>query len=52
MQRPTVYINGKAPVGVGHGNCAGDSAGVEERGMPGEGRVEELGKPLELSDDE
>ena len=36
-QRPTVFENGKAPVGVGYGDCAGDSAGVGERGMPGDG---------------
>jgi hypothetical protein len=36
-QRPTVFENGKAPVGVGYGDRVGDSAGVEERGMPGDG---------------
>ena len=40
---------GKALVGVGHGDCAGDAAGVEEPGMLGNGRVEELGKPTEVS---
>ena len=43
-QRPTVFSNGMATVGVGYGNCAGDAAGVGEPGMPGDGRVEELGK--------
>ena len=48
-QRPTVFLIGKAPVSVGHGNCAGDAAGVEERGMPGDGWTTELGKPIEVS---
>jgi len=48
-QRPTVFPNGKATVGVGYGNCAGDAAGVEETGMPRDGRVEELAKPIEVS---
>jgi hypothetical protein len=48
-QRPTVFPIGKAPVGVGHGDCAGDAAGVGETGMPGDGWVEELGKPTEVS---
>ncbi len=48
-QRPTVFPNGKATVGVGYGNCAGDAAGVEEPGMPGDGQVEELAKPIEVS---
>jgi len=48
LQRPTVSLNGKATVGVGFGDCAGDSAGVRERGMPGDGWMEELGKPMEL----
>ena len=48
-QRPTVFPNGKATVGVGYGNYAGDAAGVEEPGMPGNGRVEELAKPIEVS---
>ena len=43
-QRPTVFPNGKATVGVGYGNCARDAAEVEEPGMPGDGRVEELAK--------
>jgi hypothetical protein len=30
-QRPTVFPIGKAPVGVGHGDCAGDAAGSETR---------------------
>jgi hypothetical protein len=34
---PTVFHNGKAPVGVGYGDCAGDAAGVGERGMPRDG---------------
>jgi len=37
VQWPTVFQNGKATVGVGYGDCAGDAAGVEERGMPGDG---------------
>jgi len=44
-----VFENGKASVGVGYGDCAGDSAGVGERGMPGDGWVEELGKALGFS---
>ena len=48
-QMPTVFNFGKAPVGVGYGDCAGDAAGVGEPGMPGNGRVEELGKPTEVS---
>jgi hypothetical protein len=48
-QMPTVLKSGKAPVGVGHGDCAGKSAGVGERGMPGKGWVEELGKPTAVS---
>jgi hypothetical protein len=48
-QRPTVFLNGKATVGAGYGDCAGDAAGVEEPGMLGNGRVEELGKPTEVS---
>ena len=51
-QRPTVFLYGKAPVGVGYGDCAGDAAGVGERGMPGDGQVEKLGKAFGLSDDE
>ena len=51
-QRPTVFENGKAPVGVGYGDCAGESAGVGERGMPGDGWMEELGKALGFSRDE
>jgi hypothetical protein len=47
-----VFGSGKASVGVGYGNYAGDSAGVGERGMPGDGRVKELGKALGLSPDE
>jgi len=37
MQRPTGSPIGKATVGVGYGDCAGDAAGVEVRGMSGEG---------------
>ena len=48
-QMPTVFSNGKAIVSAGHGDCAGESAGVEEHGMPGNGRVAELGKPIEVS---
>jgi hypothetical protein len=44
-----VSFSGKAIVGVGYGDCAGDSAGVRERGMPGDGWMEELGKPMGLS---
>ena len=48
-QMPTEFPSGKAIVGVGHGDCAGESAGVEARGMPGEGWMTELGKPIEVS---
>jgi len=48
-QMPTVFNFGKATVGVGHGDCVGESAGVGERGMPGKGWVEELGKPTAVS---
>ena len=48
-QMPTEFPSGKAIVGVGHGDCAGESAGVEARGMPGNGRMDELGKPTEVS---
>ena len=48
-QMPTVLKNGKAPVGVGYGDCAGESAGVGEHGMPGDGRMTELGKPTAVS---
>jgi len=51
-QRPTEFLSGKAPVGAGYGDCAGDSAGVEERGMPGNGWMMELGKPTAVSRDE
>jgi len=51
-QRPTVFPIGKAPVGAGYGDCAGDAAGVEERGMPEHGRMEELGKPIVVSQGE
>jgi hypothetical protein len=46
---PTVSVDGKATVGVGHGDCIGESAGVEERGMSGEGVVMELGRPQVVS---
>lgn len=50
MERmPTVCLNGKATVGVGYGDCAGESAGVGERGMPGNGRIAELGRSLVVS---
>jgi hypothetical protein len=48
-QMPTEFLFGKAPVGAGYGDCAGESAGVEARGMPGNGRMEELEKPTEVS---
>ena len=48
-QRPTVFPNGKAIVGAGYGDCAGDAAGVGEPGMPEDGRVKELAKPTEVS---
>ena len=44
-----MFLDGKAPVGVGYGDCAGDAAGVGERGMPGNGWMEELGKAFGLS---
>ena len=48
-QVPTVLSCGKATVGAGYGHRVGEPAGVEERGTLGEGLVEELGKPLEVS---
>ena len=51
-QMPTEFLFGKAPVGVGYGDCAGESAGVEARSMPGKGWMEELEKPTEVSFDE
>ena len=48
-QMPTVFNFGKAPVGVGYGDCAGESAGVEEQSMSGNGRMTELGKAIEVS---
>ena len=51
-QMPTVSKHGKAPVGAGYGDRAGESAGVGARGMLGKGRAEELGKPIEVSGDE
>ena len=52
VQWPTVFQFGKAIVGVGYSDCAGDAAGVGERGMPGNGWVVELGKAFGLSHDE
>jgi hypothetical protein len=46
---PTGYSLGKAPVGAGYGDCAGESAGVGEQSMSGDGRMTELGKPTEVS---
>jgi hypothetical protein len=46
---PTDSSIGKAPVDAGYGDCVGESAGVEARGMPGNGRMTELGKPSEVS---
>lgn len=48
-QMPTEFPSGKAPVGVGHGDCAGESAEVEARSMPGKGWMEELEKATEGS---
>ena len=48
-QMPTVSSFGKALVDVGYGNCVGKSAGVEERGMSRDGRMPQLGKPIEVS---
>jgi len=48
-QMPTESPSGKATVGVGYGDCAGESAGVEARSMPGKGWMEELEKPTEVS---
>jgi len=44
-----VLAMGKATVGVGHGDCAGESAGVREHGMPGYRWAKELGKPVRFS---
>jgi hypothetical protein len=53
MERmPTVFPYGKAIVGVGYGDCAGESVGVEEHGTLGKGWMEELGKPRRVSEDE
>jgi hypothetical protein len=46
---PTECPDGKATVGAGHGDCAGESAGVRERGMPGKGWIAELGRSLAVS---
>src|SRR5262249_34898683 len=35
--------------GAAHGHCAGESAGAEARGMPGNGWMQELVKPTEGS---
>ena len=48
-QMPTDYSLGKAQVDAGYGDCVGESAGVGERGMPGNGWVAELGKPTAVS---
>ena len=48
-QVPTVSSGRKATVGAGYGDCAGEPAGVGARGTLGEGLVEELGKPMEVS---
>jgi hypothetical protein len=48
-QMPTDSSLGKAPVGAGYGDCAGESAGVDEQGTPGNGRMAELGKAIEVS---
>lgn len=42
---PTVFPYGKATVGVGYGDCAGESVGVEEHGTSGKGRRRNLGSP-------
>src|SRR5438093_1355461 len=44
-QRPTVFPYGKAPVSASHGDGAGDSAGVGERGMPKRDRWRNWGSP-------
>ena len=49
---PTEFLFGKATVGVGYGDCAREAAGVEARSMPGQGWMEELEKPTEVSVDE
>jgi hypothetical protein len=46
---PTGYSFGKATVGAGYGDCAGESAGVGEQSMSGNGRMTELGKATEVS---
>jgi hypothetical protein len=46
---PTDSSFGKAPVDAGYGDGVGESAGVEERGMPGDGSMAQLGKPIEVS---
>ena len=46
---PTGCSIGKATRGAGHGDRVGGSAGVQEHGMPGDGWVEELGKPTGVS---
>ena len=37
VQMPTEFPDGKAIVSVGYGDRAGESAGVEAQGMPGNG---------------
>ena len=48
-QMPTDSSFGKAPVDAGNGDCVGESAGVGERGMSGDGWMAQLGKPIEVS---
>jgi hypothetical protein len=48
-QMPTDSSFGKAPVDAGYGDCVGESAGVGERGMPRDGCMAQLGKPIEVS---
>jgi hypothetical protein len=48
-QMPTDYSLGKAQVDAGYGDCVGESGGVGEQSMSGNGRMTELGKPTEVS---
>jgi len=48
-QMPTDSSFGKAPVDAGYGDGVGESAGVGERGMPRDGCMAQLGKPIEVS---
>ena len=48
-QMPTDSSFGKAPVDAGYGDCVGESAGVGEQSMSGNGRMTELGKAIEVS---